>query len=386
MASEEKVRIGVIGVGGMGSSHCRSARERVEEVELAAVVDTDAERAQQIGEQFGVPWFCHHKELLDKDLVDAVVIATPHYFHPPIAVDAFRAGLHVLSEKPIGVRVGHAERMRTAAQKAGCVFSVMFQQRTTPEIRKAREIVESGQLGQVRRTLLVEPRLRTQAYYDSGSWRATWAGEGGGVLMNQAPHFLDIFILLGGMPTRVRGVTRTLMHQIEVEDHAEAMLQYENDGVGYLCASTCEPGPGRIIQIWGEKGKLQLDSSGLSFTRYTPGVSEFSRNSTEMWGKLKSEEVELDMPECESGHHVILRNFARAILYGEELIAPGPEGERSLELANAIMLSSHRDEPVDIPIDREAFNELMEELCATSRYDESQAGNVRRETDPQFGP
>ena len=316
--------------------------------------------------------------------LDAVVVATPHYYHPPIAVDAFEEGLHVLSEKPIGVRVGYAEKMVEAAEKQDKVFCVMFQRRTEPDVRKARELVESGELGEIRRTLLVSPEFRSQAYYDSGSWRATWAGEGGGPLMNQAPHIMDIFVLLGGMPSRVDGTTKTLMHDIEVEDHADAQLEYENGATGYFYVSTCEPGPGQIIQIWGEKGKLQYIDHKLSFTRYSPPVSEFSRTSTEQWGGPDAEEVELDLPDCETGHHVILRNFARAILYGEELLAPGAVGVNQLELANAITLSSHKGEPVDVPIDREDFNSLMEELAATSSYDASQAGESKTETDPQF--
>jgi predicted dehydrogenase len=314
-----------------------------------------------------------------------VVIATPHYYHPPIAVDAFEAGLHVLSEKPIGVRVGHAEKMVEAAQKHEKIFCVMFQRRTEPPIRKALELVKNGELGAVRRTLLVSPEFRSQAYYDSGTWRATWAGEGGGPMMNQAPHIMDIFVQLGGMPAKVKGNTKTLMHDIEVEDQADAILEYENGAPGYFYVSTCEPGPGQIIQVWGDNGKLQFLDGDLSFTRYETPVSVFSRENTEMWGSPPSENVDLDLPECESGHQVILRNFARAILHGEELISPGADGVQQLELANAIHLSSHLGEEVEIPIDREQFNELMAQLAATSDYDESQAGQVERVTDPQFG-
>lgn len=382
--SEDTVRIGVIGVGGMGSGHCNSIQD-IEEIELAAVVDIDGDRAREIGEKHDVPHFEHHGELLDAEMVDAVVVATPHYYHPPIAIDAFQAGLHVLSEKPIGVRVGYAEKMVKAARQNDRIFCVMFQRRTEPAIRKARELVASGELGEIRRTLLVSPEFRSQAYYDSGGWRATWAGEGGGPLMNQSPHIMDIFVQLGGMPEKVSGTTKTLMHEIEVEDQAEAVLEYENGAPGYFYVSTCEPGPGQIIQIWGEKGKLQFLDGDLSFTRYKTPVSEFSRTNTEMWASPEAEQVKLDLPECDSGHHVILRNFARAILHGEELIAPGADGVNQLELANAIMLSSHLGETVRCPIDRQQFNELMEHLSATSSYDESQAGQVKRETDPQFG-
>jgi len=379
----EKVKVAIIGVGGMGRAHCKSC-QRVEEVELKAVVDVVPECAKEVGEQFGVPYFVNHKDLLDADIVDAVIIATPHYFHPPIAIDAFDAGLHVLSEKPIGVRVGMAERMIKAAQSSGKVFSVMFQRRTEPAVRRARELVRYGALGEIKRTLLISPEFRTQAYYDSGTWRATWAGEGGGVLMNQAPHIMDLFTLFGGMPKKVLGRTRTLMHNIEVEDHAEALLEYENGAFGYFYVSTCDRGPGQLIEIVGDEGKLQFHNGQLSFYRYEPSISHFIKTSTAMWGGPKAERLELQLPPGESGHHVILRNFARAILYGEELIAPGAEGIRSLELANAIILSSHKGEPVEIPIDRGEYHELIDYLCETSTF-KKDVKEARRETDPRLG-
>ena len=379
----QKVRVAIIGVGGMGSAHCSSC-QRVDEVELKAVVDIVPERAKEIGEQFGVPYFADHTELLDADMVDAVVIATPHYFHPPIAMDAFDAGLHVLSEKPIGVRVGTVERMVNAAQTSGKVFSVMFQRRTEPPVRRARELIRHGALGQIKRTLLVSPEFRTQAYYDSGTWRATWAGEGGGVLMNQAPHIMDLFTMFGGMPKKVLGRTRTLVHSIEVEDHAEAMLEYDDGAFGYFYVSTCDRGPGQLIEIVGDQGKLELHNGQLSFYRYEPSISEFIRTSTAMWASPKAERLDLQLPSGEAGHRVILQNFARAILYGEELIAPGAEGILSLELANAIILSSHKGEPVDIPIDRGEYHELIDYLCETSTFKKEVKG-TRRETDPRLG-
>lgn len=382
--AKDTIRVGIVGVGGMGSKHCQTCGS-IDEVELAAVADRDAQRAREIGESFGVPWFSDHTELLKQTDLDGVIIATPHYYHPPIAVDAFRAGKHVLSEKPIGVQVGYAEQMAQAAKQHEKIFCVMFQRRCEPAIRTARELVERGELGEIHRTLLISPEYRSQAYYDSGGWRATWAGEGGGPMMNQAPHIMDIFVLLGGMPARVTGKTRTVMHNIEVEDEAEAVLEYKNGGTGYFYVSTCEPKPGQVIQIFGDKGKLQFIDGRLFFTRYHDGVREFTATAEQMWGKPESEDVELQLPQAETGHGAIIRNFARAILYGEELIAPGEDGTRSLELANAIMLSSYENHPVDIPIDRERFNQLMERLCAGSSYDDGAAGtDTARVTDPQF--
>lgn len=378
----EKVRLGVIGVGGMGAGHCVNAK-KLEEVQLTAVADIDAARAKEIGEQYGVPYFERHRDMLAQDMVDAVVIATPHYFHPPIAIDAFEAGLHVLSEKPIGVSVSMAERMIEAAEKSGKVFAVMFQMRTEPAVRKARELVEAGELGEIKRTLLISPEFRSQAYYDSGGWRATWKGEGGGPLMNQGPHIMDMFTLLGGMPSRVTGWTKTLIHDIEVEDHAEATLEYPNGATGYVYISTCEVRPGQLIEIVGDKGKLRYVDGEMHLYRNQPPVSEFNRTNTEPWGTPKVVEVELELPESESGHGAVLRNFARAILYGEELISPGADGIKSLELANAIMLSSHKGEPVDIPVDRQEFDDLIDHLRSTSTFKKKRV-KPKRQMDPRL--
>jgi len=275
-----------------------------------------------------------------------------------------------------------AEKMAEAAKKSGKVFSVMFQMRTTAAVRKAIELVRSGELGEVKRTLLVSPEFRSQAYYNSGTWRATWAGEGGGVMLNQAPHIMDVFVELGGLPARVTGYCRTQMHDIEVEDHAEAMLEYENGATGFFHVSTCEIGE-RTLEIVGDKGKLRLVGGKLSFRRFVPSLSEFNRTNTEMWGSPKVEEVDLEIQECEHGHQVVLRDFARAILYGEPLVTPGEVGLGSLELANAIILSSKKGAPVELPIDRGEYDKLLEELCATSKF-KGDWDVTSVETDPAF--
>ena len=377
----KKVKIAVVGVGGMGSNHCKTL-PTIEECELTAVVDINPDRAKEVGEQCGVPFFTDYKQVLrKKKMVEAVVIATPHYFHPPIAVAAFKAGLHVLSEKPIGVQLSQAEKMVAAAKESGKVFCVMFQMRTEAQIKKAKELVDSGELGEIRRTMLVSPEYRSQAYYDSGTWRATWGGEGGGVMMNQAPHIMDVFTMLGGMPTRVHGRIATVLHDIEVEDQAEAMLEYANGAAGYFYVATAEAG-GRQVEFVGDKGKLRLEGGKLRFWRYSKPVAQFTRENTEMWGSPKMEEVEVKVEPCENGHKVILRNFARAILHGEPLISPGEVGLKGLELANAITLSSYDGKPVDLPINRARFDRLIKRLKATSSFQDDW-GATKAETDPQ---
>ncbi|MBS3762769.1 MAG: Gfo/Idh/MocA family oxidoreductase [Planctomycetes bacterium] len=380
----QKVALGVVGLGSMGMAHCRQALD-VEGIELRAVLDVDEEQAQKVGEQYGIPYFTDHEEMFDSGLVDAIIIATPHFYHADVAVAAFHNGVHVLCEKPLAVRASSARRMVEEAEKNDCKFAVMFQIRTEPIMRKARQIVENGELGRIRRTLLVLPEFRSQAYYDAGTWRATWAGEGGGPLLNQGPHMMDIFLMLGGLPSQVLGWTRTVMHDIEVEDEAEARLTYENGASGYLYVSTCEPGPGFLLQIFGDKGKLRIMGEQMSFVQYDTPVEEFSKNSDSMWGSPKAERSPIELPEANSGQAEIMRNFAAAILHGEELLSPARAGLNQLELSNAIMLSSWTDSPVSIPVDREKFDALLDERIAKSSFEPGGESQTTRITDPKLG-
>ncbi|MHB0938899.1 MAG: Gfo/Idh/MocA family protein [Armatimonadota bacterium] len=382
MSSAKVVRLGVIGTGGMGQGHLASMKD-IDEVQLTALCDIDPAVAERLGNEYGVPYFLKHEDLLASGLCDAVIIATPHPFHAPIAIDAFRAGLHVLSEKPISEKVSAGDAMIAAAKESGKTFAVMFQLRTYPAMMKAMEIVRSGQLGRIFRTTMISPEYRSQAYYDSGTWRATWTGEGGGIMMNQAPHITDMFIKLAGMPSEVYGRTETRIHNIEVEDLAEAMLKYPDGGSGFYYCSTNESGPGQMIEVFGDKGKLVYRNGELKFYRFTPSVTEFTRVNTEMWAGPKCDEVELELADAQPGHTVITRNFARNILYGEPLVSPGEEGIRSLELANAIWLSAHLNQPVKLPLDRKAYDEFLEMKRSTSTFVKTTA-EVKRATDPRL--
>ncbi len=361
-----KVRIGVVGVGGMGQGHCNTIGE-VPEAELAAVCDIVPSVAKTVGEKFGVPHFVKPTDLMDSGLVDAVLIATPHYSHPPIAIDAFKRGLHVLSEKPIGVSVKETSRMIRAAKRSGEVFGVMFQLRSMPIYQAARKLIDDGKIGDLVRASLILGMYRSQAYYDSGGWRATWKGEGGGVLMNQAPHGLDIFTWLVGTPKRVTAQTRTRAHDIEVEDEASALLEYENGAHGYVFAGVIEVPETDRLEICGDRGKILIDENGLRYWEIPQTISRFTRENTEMWARPETKECPVTLRERETGHAAITRNFCRAILYGEELIAPGDEGLASLELANAMMLSSYRKKTVRLPVNRNEFEELLDELKAKSK-------------------
>ncbi len=377
----KKVRMGIIGLGGMGQQHVRFVRE-LPEAELTAVSDIDEKITKEISEKYKVPGFVDSRELLESGLVDAVLIATPHYFHPPIGIPAMERGIHCLSEKPIAVSVKEGDRFVEASRKNNVVFGVMHQYRTLPEIRLARKIVESGKLGEIRRTCSVNLWYRSQAYYETASWRGTWSGEGGGVLINQAPHSIDLFLLLGGLPSTVTAKTRTRLHDIEVEDEVSALLEYPNGAWGYYYITVNEPSPySTFIEISGDSGKLVYQDNSLKFYSFHPSIPEFTFSTKDMWASPQIVEEKLDLPSCETGHKEIIRNFCRAILYGEELIAPGEEGLWTVEFINALILSGKKDKPVDIPVNREEYEELLESLRRSSQ--EKKVKETKRITDPQ---
>ncbi len=376
----ERVRYGIVGVGGMGSGHAHTM-QGVEECMLAAVSDAVPEVAESVGEEFDVPYFADYHDLVDSEAVDAVIVATPHYFHPEIAIYALEQGKPVICEKPIAVTVSAADAMVAAAERTGTPFAVMHQQRSEPVWQAARKLISEGRLGEIYRTMLVYADFRSQAYYNSAGWRATWAGEGGGVLINQSPHSIDRFTWLGGLPSRVTGYTATKGHAIEVEDVAAAMLEYPNGAVGYIYCSTTEAPGTDILELSGERGKLQVIGKELHFWEIPAGVRGFSDTSTGMWTRPDAVEVPVEIPEREAGHIAILRNMARHLLYGEELLSPGVEGLATVEMINAIILSGHTGEPVGIPVDRARYDAFLAELVATSNYGKKATGPDLRVTD-----
>lgn len=375
------VRFGIVGVGGMGQGHCNSLK-KVPEARLTAVCDIDSQTTETVGKAHDVPFFTDARGLIRSGLCDAVIVATPHPVRPPIAIAAMKAGLHLLSEKPLSERVSSADAMIRTAAETGVAFGVMFQLRSDPVCAKTIEIARSGVLGRIYRTAMISPEFRNQTYFRSAGWRATWIGEGGGVLLNQAPHIIDLFVQIGGMPASVIGRTETRLHDIEVEDLAEAMLSYPDGGTGYLYCSTNEPRPGQMIEVFGDRGKLVYRDGTLKVYTYEQSIRAFSDTCPSMWGAPKCTEESVDVPESEWGHVSILRNFARHILYREPLIAPGVEGLQSLELANAIWLSAARRRPVDLPLSRSAYDAFLRAKRKHARTVQADA-TATRETDPQ---
>lgn len=362
----EKVRAGVVGVGGMGGAHCKCLKE-IEKAEIVGVCDVMEETAKKVGEEYSCQWFTDYEEMLSKAELDALLIATPHPTHKDICVAGAEAGVNVFTEKPMASKLSDADTMIEACKDAGVLLGVMYQQRTNPALKKLHELIATGVLGELYRTGMVMANFRTQAYYDSAAWRGTWKGEGGGVLANQAPHYFDMFQWLGGMPKWVTARTSTLMHKIQVEDVATAIFEYPNGAHGYAHTSTLEfPGTSRY-EFAGNLGKAIYEGT-LKLYRVKPSVKEAIMGTSEAWSHPEAEEVEVEIPQERSGHIVVIEDFINAIIEGRESMIPGKEGRKSVELINAITLSSFRRKTVELPLDAGEYDELMEELCARSEF------------------
>jgi predicted dehydrogenase len=368
------VRLGIVGLG-MGAFHANLILSgKAPGLTLAAVADSNVEKRAKFP---GVPGFATATEMIASGLIDAVLIATPHYSHTALGIEALRAGLHVLVEKPISVHKADAERLIAAHTNGRQVFAAMFNQRTDQYYLKIREWIATGAVGELRRVQwTITNWFRTEAYYASGHWRATWRGEGGGVLLNQSPHNLDLFQWLFGQPVRVRahcGFGR--YHKIEVEDDVTAYVEFANGATGLFVTSTGEaPGTNRL-EIAGENGRIVYEDDRVTFARNETGMSAFSRAAMEGFAKPATTEETFTAPDHGAQHAGILENFARAVLHGEALIAPAAEGLKSVELANAMILSAWTGETISLPLDAGRYEAaLAAKIAASDVVKTKQAG------------
>lgn len=369
-----KVRFGIIGVGNMGRAHAFSLLNEVKGAELTAVCDISPERLEWAAEQLPehVLRFSTAEELFTSGSIDAVLIATPHYDHPPLAIKALKHGLHVLIEKPAGVFTKAVQEMNDAAAQSDRKFGIMYNQRTNPLYKKLKELIASGELGEIRRTnWIITDWYRSQSYYNSGGWRATWAGEGGGVLLNQDPHQLDLWQWTTGMmPKRVRAFCQFGKYRdIEVEDDVTAYVEYENGATGLFITTTGEaPGTNRF-EITGDNGKIVVEDGSLTFWRLRTPEPAFNATYTGGFGQPECWKCEIPVDKSNGGSHQgILRNFTNAILNDEPLIAPGEEGILGLTLSNAMYLSAWTDNWVELPIDADLFHEHLMEKVRNSTF------------------
>ncbi|MFC4777043.1 Gfo/Idh/MocA family protein [Paenibacillus sp. GCM10023252] len=392
-----RLKVGLIGLGAIGAGMHVKYLDDLPSVELTGVCDQVKEKADQIAEQYRTTAFYDYKELYEKADLDVVILAVPHYDHPKLAVEAFKRGIHVLCEKPIAVHLNDARMMTEAYEEARkqypkLQFGLMFQERTLPFYRKVKEIVASGQLGRLTRATWIHTAwFRSQIYYDSGDWRATWAGEGGGILTNQCPHTLDMYQWLFGLPARIAGHAHIgKYHNIEVEDEVTAYFEHENGMIGHLVATTAEiPGTNRL-EIIGEYGKLVLEEGEITLHKNPESMLKYSQETTHRFSQMTAEKsiVPYDK-DAPAGHQVVAEAFFHRIQNGDshELIAEGWEGERSLVLANGIMLSSFQDRTIQVPIDADAYEAKLKELASQSTYvkDVSAAAAANEDLSKSFG-
>lgn len=360
----EKVRIGVVGLGYMGAQHARTLAEgKVSRAELVALTSSDPAKLAQFP---GVRGFSTCQEMVDSGQIDAMVIATPHMSHVDLGVCALHAGLHVMVEKPLASSMREAQRLLLAREDPRQVFAVMFNVRTRPIFQKLHEIVTSGELGEVRRVNWTATMFfRPEIYYSSSAWRGTWKGEGGGVLLNQAPHFLDLLQWTLGMPNSVRGFCkRGRYHAIEVEDDVTTYLEWANGATGVFVTSTGEaPGTTRI-EIAGELGRLVYENDKITFTKNLEAMSEFGKVHQDAMGRPETTQLEFESPGPGGNYVEMLQNFVNAILDGAPLIAPAEEGLKSLELSNAMLLSCLQEKIISLPIDAAEYDAAVARLAS----------------------
>lgn len=371
------IRYGIIGVGNMGTSHLNYYLDGdLPELELTAIADIDPakiERARKTCESRScvhITYFDDAKALMDSGLVDAVVVATPHYDHPPLVEYGLTHGLHVLSEKPAGVYTKHVREMNEIAAKSDKVFALMFNQRTNPVYKKLREIVQSGEYGEIHRfNWIITDWFRTQAYYTSGGWRATWSGEGGGVLLNQCPHQLDLWQWITGMPCSIQAqLSIGKWHDIEVEDDVTIYAEYPNGATGVFITTTGDtPGTNRL-EITLERGKFICENGKIRAYILDHPMTEFSKNQPAGFRKPQGhwEDIEIDGEPGGEQHVGVLKAFAANILRGEPLIARGEEGINGLTISNAAHLSSWLGKKIELPIDEDLYYEELQKRIAES--------------------
>lgn len=384
----KKVRLGVLGVGNMGTGHIdHILTGKNPEIELTAVADLNPARLEWMTKQLAqrridypqlnqpdVALFATAEEMFASGLIDAVEIAVPHYDHPKYAIMAMKAGIHVMCEKPAGVYTMQVREMIAEADKhPDLVFGMMFNQRTNHVYRKMKEIMESGELGALKRTSwIITNWYRPQAYYDSGAWRATWSGEGGGVLLNQCPHNLDLWQWICGMPKTIDVKMHFgKWHDIEVEDDVTAYVEYENGATGTFITTTGDaPGTNRF-EVVCDGGTLICDGGSLQLIKLDMPESEFTKVNKSAFAAPRSTRINVETDGKNEQHVGVMNAFAAAILRGEPLVADGREGINGLTLSNAMHLAAWTGKPVELPLDEKKFRDLLFEHVKTSRRKEN---------------
>lgn len=363
------VRLGLVGLGNIGKFHAGYLLDKkISRGELAAVADSNASNSELFRAK-GVKAFATSEEMIRSGEIDAIIVATPHFQHTTIGIDALKNGLHTMIEKPVSAHKADAERLFAVAKEhPKQVFAGMFQLRVEPRYQKIKKLIDGGDLGQIARiNWIITDWFRTEAYYASGGWRATWKGEGGGVLLNQCLHQLDVLQWLCGMPASVRGFCQLgRFHDIEVEDNVTCVMEWANGATGVFVSSTGEaPGTNRF-EIVGTRGKVVLENNKLTFTRNDLDMVEFSKSAKSGFAKPEVWNIEIPFADASNGHAVLMQSFVDSILDGTPLIASGYDGMGSVELANVLLYSSLIGQTVQLPLDSAAWETKLNELIANS--------------------
>ncbi len=372
----EKIKVGILGIGNQGGTYAKQLMAgECPEFQLVAVADIKPARLQWAEKELGdgVARFASLEEMLDSGLIQACMIEVPHYGHPEAAIACMRRGVHVCVDKPAGVYTKQIREMNEEAKKHNVVFAMMFNQRTNHIYRKLHELVNSGKYGKLRRAnWLITNWYRPQAYYDSGDWRATWSGEGGGVLMNQCPHQLDLWQWICGMPKSVSAYIKYgQWHDIEVDDDVTAYVEYENGATGVFITSTGDCWGTNRFEVQMDGAKIIAESSftgdKLTVWEYAQQEPEFTKSNTRPFGRPEYTVIEPETDGEYPEHMGVVRAWGGAILRGEPLVAGGEEGINGVTLANAMYLSDWLGKPVQLPFDDDVYYEELMKRVATSR-------------------
>ena len=386
---DKRIKVGIIGLGNIGTTHARNMLGgKCPELELVAVADIKPARLSWAREALceNLAVFETAEQMLDSGMIEACIVSVPHYDHAKYAIECMKRGIHVMVEKPAGVYTKQVREMNAEADRhPEVVFGMMFNQRTDPKFRKIRELVQSGAYGSIRRTnWIITNWYRPQAYYDSGDWRATWAGEGGGVLLNQCPHQLDLWQWICGMPVRVDAKLHYgLWHDIEVEDDVTAYVEYANGATGVFIASTGDARGTNRLEIQMDRAKIVVEDGAFSVFEFDMTEQAFSATNKEPFGFVSGHEAQLTLGPEATNHAGVLNAWAGAILRGEPLVADGREGLNGLMISNAMHLSSWLHKTIELPFDEALYyEELMKRVASSGK--KSNVVEVVADTDSSY--
>ncbi len=374
----DKIKLGIIGFGNMGTGHTSNIMGgNCPEVELVAICDKNPDRCEFGKNKYpdaNITYFTDAIEMLDSGLINACLVAVPHYDHAKYSMECMKRGIHVMCEKPAGVYTRQVREMIAESEKhPEVVFGMMFNQRTNPVYRKMHELVHSGKYGEIRRTnWLITNWYRSQAYYNSSDWRATWAGEGGGVLLNQCPHQLDLWQWICGMPVKVQSkIKYGKWHDIEVDDDVTTFVEYENGATGVFITTTGDGKGTNRFEVQMDGAKLVVEDDKLTVTEFEMKESEFTKTNTEVFGMVKTHNLEVEIESKNPQHIGVVNAWAGKILHGTPLIAEGAEGLKGVILSNAMHLSDFLGKEVEIPFDEDLYYEELMKRVATSKKKEN---------------